>query len=153
MSDGPQSGLIDPLKHFNNVQYVQMGRNQQSIQGGWGAIPRLVGTYFAKGKYIAYLDDDNEYYPDHIDSLVGLLERTNSDIVFSQQQREGHVLGTGQVQLGLIDTSMVLHKAEILWTTANWRAAGYTSDADLFMRWRDAGLKWEFLPRVTHKYN
>jgi glycosyltransferase involved in cell wall biosynthesis len=38
----------------------------------------------AKGKYIAYLDDDDIYYPDHIEKLVGALEnRSDCGVAYS----------------------------------------------------------------------
>ena len=38
----------------------------------------------ADGKYVAYLDDDDLYYPDHIETLVGALENeTDCKVAYS----------------------------------------------------------------------
>lgn len=157
VSDGPDEQLVNHFNHFRSWKhwrrFIELGRNTQELEDHWGATPRLVGSYMAHGEYIAYLDDDNEYHPNHVTALVNLLQQTGVDVAFSQQNRVGSgVLGDGRVEFGHIDTSMVLHRAEILWRVANWRPAGYCSDWDLFCRWKDAGVKFAFLPQVTSTY-
>lgn len=53
-----------------------------------GNTPRFVGSMLAKiagYKYIAYLDADNWYHPDHITSLKQLIEKTNAPIAASRR--------------------------------------------------------------------
>jgi spore maturation protein CgeB len=47
------------------------------------AAARNLGLREARGKYIAYLDDDDIFYPEHIETLVGFLERTGSKVAYS----------------------------------------------------------------------
>lgn len=37
----------------------------------------------AKGKYLNFLDDDDLFYPDHVETLVKVLEKNNYDIVYA----------------------------------------------------------------------
>jgi glycosyltransferase involved in cell wall biosynthesis len=65
------------IKRFEgkcNIRYETHSENR-----GAGAA-RNTGMKLAKGKYIAFLDDDDIYYPEHIFSLVSELE-TNQSLV------------------------------------------------------------------------
>lgn len=41
---------------------------------GYQCVPKNVATWHAKGDYIAYLDDDNEWTDDHLEVLVAAIE-------------------------------------------------------------------------------
>ena len=54
---------------------------------------RNTGIRAARGKYIAYLDDDDNYYPNHIETLVKFLENSEykiayTDAVMAQQEKQ-----------------------------------------------------------------
>ncbi len=58
------------------------------------AAARNTGLRLARGKYIAYLDDDDRYLPDHLETLVGVLEQGCSQAAYSDawrvhEKREG----------------------------------------------------------------
>jgi|GEM_PF-1109319 glycosyltransferase involved in cell wall biosynthesis/polysaccharide pyruvyl transferase WcaK-like protein len=63
--------VIDSLNKEGKIIYLQHKENR-----GLSAA-RNTGIKAAKGKYIAYLDDDDIYYPNHLETLVNFLE--NSD--------------------------------------------------------------------------
>ncbi len=139
-----------------------LGRNWRQFTCGasYGAIPRRVGTYLAHGDYIGYLDDDDEFLPEHVSKLVALLESTGADFVFSQFKRfwsDGRppdVIGDIRdgIQFGRIGTPLVLHRAECL-RVRNWECDGYREDFELFKAWAKAGLKYAHLPEITvHVY-
>lgn len=41
---------------------------------GYQCVPKNTGTWLARGDYIAYLDDDNEWLPEHLEALVAEIE-------------------------------------------------------------------------------
>jgi hypothetical protein len=130
------------------AKVVHLGRNWQAVAEHWGAIPRAVGGYLAHGELVCYLDDDNAYLPHHVETLVWLLLTEDADCVASAQRRDdvaGGVL-TPALEYGRIDTSMVMHRVELL-GTETWKAAGYASDWDLFSRWKN--YRWAFTDEVT----
>ena len=54
----------------NKIQYFRLDQRV-----GPGAA-RNLGVLKARGKYLAYLDDDDVYYPHHLETLVGLLKES-----------------------------------------------------------------------------
>jgi GT2 family glycosyltransferase len=59
------------------------------------AAARNSGIGVARGKYLAYLDDDDRFYPEHLATLVRALERGDAPVVYSDalrihQVREGN---------------------------------------------------------------
>lgn len=45
--------------------------------------PNNAGFQWARGRYIAYLNHDDLWLPDHLETLVDSIERTGADLVFS----------------------------------------------------------------------
>jgi len=63
------------------------------------AATRNTGINQSKGKYIAYLDDDDEYYPNHIETLVRLLESSQSKIAYTDADKCIYELKNGNIYL------------------------------------------------------
>lgn len=53
------------------IDFSFMGLEENS---GYQCVPKNVGVEHARGDYIAYLDDDNEWTPDHLSALVSSIE-------------------------------------------------------------------------------
>lgn len=60
----------------SNIIYIQHSQNKGL------AATRNTALKLAKGVYIAYLDDDDIYYPTHIGTLVNFLEKSNYKIAY-----------------------------------------------------------------------
>jgi GT2 family glycosyltransferase len=73
--------LIRSLNRRKNISYVRHGVNR-----GLGA-SRNTGIGATRGKYIAYLDDDDFFYPDHLETLVGYLEKTGEKVAYTDAHR------------------------------------------------------------------
>ncbi len=61
-------GVIRWLNRNGTITYVRHDRNRGL------AAARNTGLRLARGKYIAYLDDDDLFYPEHVETLVTALE-------------------------------------------------------------------------------
>lgn len=76
---------VAPLvNHFNNTgnfRYI----NKETNQGL--AAARNTGIRAAKGKYLAYLDDDDVFYPDHLETLVNFLEGNQYRVAYTNAYR------------------------------------------------------------------
>ena len=156
VADGPDAELRTIIPRNGVTRLIELGRNWHTFTDhpSYGAAARLVGTMCARGAYIAYLDDDDAYLPDHVESLVRLIEKEGVDLAYSQMAsiQSGHKIaeiGDPTPRYGVVGTPMVLHKAELL-RVANWDVNhGYGEDWGLFQKWIDAGATYAFLPRVT----
>ncbi|MEG4579486.1 glycosyltransferase [Microcoleus sp. MON1_C5] len=78
---------LDKLNTKRNITYLNHDRNQER------SAARNTGIRFARGKYIAYLDDDDMYYPNHVQTLVEFLENSEykvayTDAVMAEQQKQ-----------------------------------------------------------------
>ena len=69
------------LNKRRNVIYVNHDRNK-----GLGAA-RNTALRVASGKYVAYLDDDDIFYTDHLETLVTFLETTKSKVAYTNAYR------------------------------------------------------------------
>lgn len=77
-------GGIDEVKQVvdsfrsSKIKYYKLDRNR----GLSGALNQ--GLLKAEGKYIAYLDDDDVYYENHLAKLIGFMEKNNGcDVVYA----------------------------------------------------------------------
>jgi glycosyltransferase involved in cell wall biosynthesis len=129
---------------------VELGRHW----GGVGHAGHAAGALLAAGDYICYLDDDNEYLPDHVAAMVAEAERASVDIVCTAWRTPNGGIG-GRTPPGTnhTDTSSLLHRADLL-RVASWAPeAGYAADGALVDRWVAAGVPWSFLPEPTLLYH
>jgi glycosyltransferase involved in cell wall biosynthesis len=132
------------------VRWINLPKNH----GAGGAVPRNYGIMFASAELIAYLDDDNEWAPDHISSLYAALRSTDSAYAFSSMRTLGKDLIFQGPKRGSIDTSCVLHKKSLIRKYGWWKdriQAGYAHDWEFFSRW--ASERWAATEKPTLLYN
>ena len=72
---------IKLLNKNNNIKYLAHTENKGL------AAARNTGIKEAKGKYIAYLDDDDIFYPDHLETLVNFLENQEYKLAYTDAYR------------------------------------------------------------------
>lgn len=77
----------------NRIRYIRHENNK-----GLGAA-RNTGIRNARGKYIAYLDDDDIYYPDHLSTLVGEISKGEFKVVYSDAYRAVQELKDGKYEI------------------------------------------------------
>ena len=83
INDG-KSELEELISHLNikgNITYIKHNNNR-----GLPAA-RNSGLKLARGKYIAYLDDDDIFYPNHFETLLSVLEKDGFKIAYSDAYR------------------------------------------------------------------
>lgn len=64
------------IERYNNIHLI---RNEKSLGG---AISRNKGAAIAKGKYIAFLDSDDEWSENHFENKLNLLSKNNAEGCF-----------------------------------------------------------------------
>ncbi len=79
---GPDvQSALTRLRGNNDIVYLRHDVNKGS------AAARNTGLKVARGKYVAYLDDDDVFRPDHLGTLVGFLETTGHKVTYSDAYR------------------------------------------------------------------
>lgn len=151
--------VVDVL-HDPRIRYFTTKRNF-----GCDTKPKNTGILESKGEYIAFLDDDNQYRPDHLSILLkGIDEKT--DIVYGDRwltdetNRIQPQLGIAKdfdpaflMQRNFIDTSDVLIKRNALFDVGGWdeRYKKYV-DWNLWVRMTKYGKKFKRIPLVITDY-
>ena len=79
--------VLNKCNNSGNIVYLNYEQNQER------SAARNAGIRAAQGKYICYLDDDDNYYPNHIETLVKFLENSEykiayTDAVMAQQEKQ-----------------------------------------------------------------
>ena len=84
INDGSTDKRYQEFEFNEKVKLINLNKNQKSINGfGPGAI-RNFGTKIAKGKYLAFLDDDDIWLENKLFTQIESLE--NSDFQFSSTE-------------------------------------------------------------------
>lgn len=79
VDDGSPDGTIDRLRDVQSTRpHVRI---EQIENSGWPSKPRNVGTSVARGEYIAYMDHDDELYPDALRGAYEFAKAHGSDVV------------------------------------------------------------------------
>jgi len=119
---------------------------------GWG--PRNFAILNSHHNLICYLDDDNWYEPDHIESLYREITDTNSDMCYTGTRlinSKGRVVGervhNDVPKQGHIDSSEIMHKRWLINEYGGWRYVKKCNDWDIVSRWKN--FKWCHTKKIT----
>ena len=142
------AAIDDPrLRHWNLARHY----------GDSGATPRNYAlTAMARGTLIAYLDDDNVWRGDHLESLVGLLiAEPAAAFAFSSFELGGETIVCRRPRRYQIDTSALLHRRFLLDRFGYWVSnaeAGGAHDWDLVSRWDGEPWMASHRPTLLYRY-
>lgn len=79
VDDHSEVGIKPPEDKRITYRYLDKNSGKQ-------AIPKNIGTRLAKGEYLAYLDDDNVWRPDHLQALYNVLDKSPEiDLVYGDR--------------------------------------------------------------------
>ena len=122
---------------------------------GAGWAPRNFAIMNTKHDLIAYLDDDNWYEPDHIESLYRTITDTKSDMCYtgtrlydSNKKVVGERIHNDIPKAGYIDTSEIMHTRYLIEKHGGWRYVKKCNDWDIVSRWVP-DVKWSHTNKVT----
>jgi len=136
--------------------FTERRYNLPANHGAGGAVPRNYGIMLAAGQWIAYLDDDNEWEPNHLSSLMEAIQTADVEFAFSSMSVSGKSIVFEEPKFGSIDTSCVLHRKDLVRRYGWWKdrhEAGYAHDWEFFNRWVVAGIPWVATKQPTVIYN
>ena len=159
VSDGPDETAFllaagGPRRPGVMIDMLELGRNWSTyLPDAFCAAPTTVAMLLARGEYQAWLADDERMTPDHIEALVGLLERTGADFAYGRVEMwradmPGRwVIGTDPPRLGEITN--VVYRTELLKRGLFRFGFGMQADWATISHWMSQGATWAFLDRVT----
>ncbi len=143
-----QSFSYDPRVHWYNLPQ----------NSGYQSKPNNEGIRRGKGEYIAYLNHDDIWLPNHLQDTVEHLQKTNADIVFSIIQWV-YSFTTSRPDIPLLpslpippEATAVVHKKSIINTIGYWKNIHETHSyprVDFFRQAQFAGLKFAIVPSLT----
>jgi len=76
------------VKAFNSPKISYL--SHETNKGLAGA--RNTGIKAARGKYIAYLDDDDIFYPEHLETLVTFLQKSGESVAYTDAYRAHQIV-------------------------------------------------------------
>jgi glycosyltransferase involved in cell wall biosynthesis len=175
VDDNSKDDTQDVVKSFKDDRIIYLKRTKNS---GTDAKPKNEGIMASKGEYIAFLDDDNEYRPDHLMALYKELtkvspipyvtkEITTLDVVYGDRwltDETGRIkpqLGismefdpTMLMQRNFIDTSDVLIKRQAIFDVGGLDERWHKYlDWNLWVRMCKAGKKFKRVPLILTDYH
>jgi len=140
--------LSDPRVHWYNLP----------TNSGYQSRPNNEGIKRAKGKYIAYLNHDDIWLPNHLEDTVKHIEKSGSDFVFSILQW-CYSSRYSKADIPLFphmprppEATAVVHKKEVVEKIGYWKDIHETyayPRTEFFRDARKARLTFEMVPSLT----
>ena len=89
--------------------------NLKRRHNNWGIAPAAVGLRLARGEYLSFLSDDNGYTPEHVDTLMRVLDREPAlGFAYSSCQYDGRLVLSHPVpRPGRIDLGQPMFRREL----------------------------------------
>ena len=156
VNDGGSDEVSSILKEYGSdkIKYHKLGNNS-----GHAAVLNE-GIRRSRGRFIAYLDDDDVYYPDHLELLLNALRKGECKFAYSNTKmvcgsmvdgrfRAEEIKGTWNVEYdknkliadNFISNLSVLHEKSVF------------SDAGLFAEDLRVVMDWEMWLRISLMYD
>lgn len=117
-------------------------------------VPANAALAAARGAWIARIDDDDTWAPDHIEKLLRFAQKGDYEFVSSAYEtHEGRVAHDGNYMQPIGGTQTWLYRSYLRFMRYNpdcWRKAwNRVNDTDLADRFRKAGVRIGWLNKVT----
>ena len=86
--------MLSTIDVGGRIVYLRLPKNHER------SYARNMGIRIARGKYIAYLDDDDQFLPEHLETLVTFLEGSDFEVAYTdafrvvQEQQHGRYVET-----------------------------------------------------------
>ena len=150
---GDKCPILDKFMEKNKDNRIKWWNLGENMNDGGAGPKNYALKYICEGNFIAYLDDDNYWENNHLESLFKLFD-DDTQYTFSSFVSGEYKIKFKEPKKYRIDTSCVLHRRELLEKYGYWKKqqdVGYANDWDLFSRWNNE--KWKASELFTLNYN
>jgi len=146
----------DPRLHFHNLP--ERGQYPSEKKALWqvaGSVPKNKGLEVCRGAWIAPLDDDDVFTPDHIESLLRYAQKNDLELVYGKLRIE-EAVGRWK-EKGLVNKHMSIQNSTMLFRSylklfrsdINAWKVGLTGDYHRTLRYRETGVRMGYLDKVV----
>lgn len=145
--------VVQSFSYDSRINWYNLPKNS-----GYQSKPNNEAIRRAKGKYIAYLNHDDIWLPNHLEVLTSHIERTKADFVFSIIQWV-YSFTYSRPDIPLLpdmpippEATAVIHKKSVVDIIGYWKNINETYSyprVDFFRQSQYKGLRWEIAPAVT----
>jgi len=148
--------LGDPRMIFYNLP--ERGKYPSEKKALWqvaGSAPKNKGLEMARGSWIAPLDDDDVFTPDHIASLLQCAQINDLELVYGKlriEEAAGRWKEKGQVthQMSIQNSTMLFRSyLKLFRSDVNAWRYGLTVDYQRTIRYRETGVRIGYLKQVV----
>lgn len=157
--------IMEQYKENSRIKYVKNERNMG------GAVARNIGIQEAKGEYLAFLDDDDTYYPEKIEKQLKVFLDSDSDklaLVYCdvehvgknnhvdcviRKRYKGNCLYEAIEDDCLASTSMWLVKKSLLESVGNFSIVPCKQDSTVILKLLEKGYEVDFVPEILCSYH
>lgn len=103
-------GNVDEMTNVDAIQDVLVRFIPYPCHGGWGGAERAVGTSYARGKYLSFMDDDDCYARGARFALgMAILSTPDRPMIFRMRYPNGMYLWQDQaIRCGNVGTPMIV---------------------------------------------
>lgn len=154
ITDGPWMVGIEQTRRREERNFKRRG----GWVGYWG---RLAALAEIDSPYVAYLDDDNWWHPNHLELLMAAVKKAAQPLstvrpwmafAFGQADYNGEPLSDGRPVVGKVDVSALVHHISCMDISTFRPEDGYCAEGKMVERWVSAGIPWKFVPETTMVY-
>jgi glycosyltransferase involved in cell wall biosynthesis len=145
--------IVHSFSYDARINWYNLPKNS-----GYQSKPNNEGIRRARGKYIAYLNHDDIWLPNHLDVLVNHIEKTKADFAFSIIQWV-YSFTYARPDIPLLphmpippEATAVIHKKDVVNTIGYWKNIDETYSyprVDFFRQAQYRKMKFEIAPAVT----
>jgi len=131
-------------------------RNLPKNHGAGGAVPRNYGIMLAGGDWIAYLDDDNQWKPNHLETAMTMLRISQAEFCVTSMEVDGVPMIFDEPAQGKMDTSCLIHSKDLVRRYGWWNdrtEANYWHDWSFVRPWVEDGVTWCVTNNPSVLYN
>lgn len=102
---------LQPLKKkYPKVEFFDVPNRKD-----WAQVKRAMGIAFAEGKYICFCNADDEFDPNFLEIMVGVLEKENNDLAYCNwlDRDIDYKVANAELKIRGITCGSILFRADI----------------------------------------
>lgn len=149
----------DARFRFWNLAHDEYPDDPVQAWGLYGLTALNFGLDWANGEWISVLNDDDEFTPEHNAYLLACAH-PETDFVYGMSDTYKHGQPTGQLYGkyppgdGSVTQGSYLYRRSLEYRYRHdCYERGRNGDADMWIRMREGGVRFSFVPRIVHHYH